>query len=49
MPVLLPRKSHGQRSLVGFSPWRRKEWDTTDHTVHVFPSKGLCLHQASFL
>ena len=22
-PVLLPRKSHGQRSLVGFSPWGR--------------------------
>ena len=20
-PVLLPGKSHGQRSLVGFSPW----------------------------
>ena len=48
-PVFLPRKSHRQRSLVGFSPWGRKESDTTDHTVHVFPSKGLCLHQASFL
>ena len=22
-PVLLPRKSHGQRSLVGCSPWGR--------------------------
>ena len=29
-PVLLPRKSHGQRSLVGFSPWDRKESDTTE-------------------
>ena len=28
-PVLLPRKSHGQRSLVGYSPWGRKESDTT--------------------
>ena len=28
-PVLLPGKSHGQRSLVGYSPWGRKELDTT--------------------
>ena len=31
-PVLLPGKSHGQRSLVGYSPWGRKESDTTDFT-----------------
>ena len=29
-PVLLPKKSHGQRSLVGYSPWGRKESDTTE-------------------
>ena len=29
-PVLLPRKSHGRRSLVGYSPWGRKELDTTE-------------------
>ena len=28
-PVLLPRKSHGQRSLVGCSPWGRYESDMT--------------------
>ena len=28
-PVLLPRKSHGQRSLVGYSPWGHKELDMT--------------------
>ena len=28
-PVLLPRKSHGQRSLAGYSPWGCKELDTT--------------------
>ena len=28
-PVLLPGKSHGQRSLVGYSLWGRKESDTT--------------------
>ena len=31
-PVLLPRESHGQRSLVGYSPWGRKEPDTTEVT-----------------
>ena len=29
-PVLLPRKYHGLRSLVGPSPWGRKELDTTE-------------------
>ena len=29
-PVLLPGKSHGQRSLVGCSPWNREESDTTE-------------------
>ena len=29
-PVLLPRKSHGRRSLVGCSPWSREESDTTE-------------------
>ena len=28
-PALLPGKSHGQRSLIGYSPWGRKELDTT--------------------
>ena len=29
-PILMPGKSHGRRSLVGCSPWRRKELDTTE-------------------
>ena len=29
-PGLLPGKSHGQRSLVGYSPWAGKESDTTE-------------------
>jgi len=29
-PVLLPGKSHGQRSLLGYSPWGHKESDTTE-------------------
>jgi len=26
----LPGKSHGQRSLIGYSPWGCKESDTTE-------------------
>ena len=29
-PVFLPEKSHGQRSLVGYSPWGCKESDMTE-------------------
>ena len=29
-PVFLPRESHGQRSLVGYSPWGCKESDATE-------------------
>ena len=31
-PVLLPGKSHGQRSLVGCSPWGHTESDMTEAT-----------------
>ena len=29
-PVFLPGESHGWRSLVGYSPWGRRESDTTE-------------------
>ena len=29
-PVFLLENSHGQKSLVGYSPWTRKELDTTE-------------------
>ena len=29
-PVLLPGKSHGRRSLVGYDPWGLEESDTTE-------------------
>ena len=32
-PVLLPGKFHGLRSLVGYSPWDRKELDTTERLI----------------
>ena len=35
-PVLLPGKSHGQRSLVGCSPWGCTELDTTERLPFHF-------------
>ena len=32
-PVFLPGEFHGQRSRVGYSPWGRKELDTTEATI----------------
>ena len=29
-PVFLPGKLHGQKTLVGYSPWGHKESDTND-------------------
>ena len=37
-PVLLPGEPHGQRSLVGYSPWGRKESDTTERLHFTFLS-----------
>ena len=33
--IFLPGKSHGGRSLVGYSPWGHKELDTTEQ-LHFF-------------
>ena len=35
IPVFLPGESHGQRSLVGYSPQGHKESDTTTETMHT--------------
>jgi len=32
-PVFLPGKSHGQRSLMGYSPWGCKESDMTERLI----------------
>ena len=32
-PVFFPGKFHGQRSLVGYSPWGPKESDTTEYVL----------------
>ena len=31
-PIFLPEESHGERSLVGYSPWGPTELDTTEVT-----------------
>ena len=33
VPVFLPGKFHGQRSLAGYSPWGRKESDATEQHI----------------
>ena len=34
-PLFLPRESHEQRSLLGFSPWNHKELDITGWLTHI--------------
>ena len=43
-PVLLPGESHGCRSLVGYSPWGRKESDTTER-LHFKCEEGVATIQ----
>ena len=44
-PVLLPGKSHGQRSLVGCSPWGLEESDMTERLhFHFQAKKHNCRH-----
>ena len=36
-PVFLPEEFHEQRNLAGYSPWDRKESDTTEQlTLFIF-------------
>ena len=41
-PVFWPAEIHGQRSLEGYSPWVREEWDTTEQLLftHVLCCGG---------
>ena len=45
-PVLLPGKSHGQRSLVGCSPWGRTESDTTERLHFHALEKQMATHSS---
>ena len=42
--VLLPGKSHGQRSLVGCSPWGREESDMTERLHFHALEKEMATH-----
>ena len=45
-PVLLPGESHGQRSLVGYSPWGHRQSDATERLTHVTPTHGIPVYLA---
>ena len=50
--VFLLGKSHGQRSLMGYSPWGHKESDTTEHTYIediIYMSYLICFYQDFFI
>ena len=38
-PVFLHGEFHGERSLVGYSPWGCKELDTTELLTFIFRGK----------
>jgi len=33
-PIVLPRESQEQRSMVDYSPWGHKESDTSEQLIH---------------
>ena len=43
LQYLLPRESSGQRSVMGYSPQGRKEWDTPETTQHACMRASLTL------
>ena len=43
-PVLSPGKFHGWRSLVAYSPWSRKESDTTERLYFHFQCRKMTSH-----
>ena len=45
-PVLLPGKSHGQRSLVGYSPWDCEESDMTERLQFHALEKEMATHSS---
>ena len=41
-PVFLPGESNGRKSLVGYSPWGRKESDMTEQLHFTFSKNHCC-------
>ena len=48
-PALLPGKSHGWRSLIGYSPWGHKESDTTEVLATMPPMGKLRLRGEKYV
>ena len=46
-PVLLPGKSHGRRSLVGYSPWVAKRWTWLSVFTFTFKLQWLIISYSS--
>ena len=44
IPVFLPREFHGQKCLAGYSPWDRKELDTTKWLHFHFTFSSVFIH-----
>ena len=44
IPVFLPGKSHGQRSLADYSPLGLIEWDRTEHAHILLPGASQSTH-----
>ena len=42
-PVFLPGEFHGQRSLVGCSPWGHKESDTTEQLKQILKNSPILM------
>ena len=42
-PVYLPGESHGQRSLVGYSPWHCKGLDMTEQLTYTLKCRSCTL------
>ena len=40
---------HGQRSLAGYSPWDRKELDTTELLSHIHQKNYLSMAATAFV
>ena len=48
-PILLPGKNHGQRSLVGYSPWGHKESDATEQLLFHFQGGRLIARRTNHM
>ena len=44
--LFVPGKSHGERSLVGYSPWSCEELDMTENKhTHLCAGRYVCMHR----